>query len=379
MRILLVDDEKSLLELGEIFLNREEPLLKITSKESANQAIIALKEENYDIIVSDYKMPEINGIEFLKLIREANIEIPFILFTMHGREQVAMEALNEGAQRYIQKGVDIQAQFRVLKQAIINEVNNWKNQKLLEESEKFLSLMFDSIQDGISILDKDLNIIKVNETMNRWYSSQVPLVGKKCYAAYQGRNIPCEDCPTLETLETGKKALVSKSSKMIDHEIWFDLYTFPMKDSETGEIVGIIEYVRNMTDQKIAERELVKGEKMYRTLFNILSEGIIYLSYEEGKSIFQDVNEEACIMLGYSKEEFLNLSFKDMSDYSEDRINAFYHGLSTQPRMRFEASLKHKNGSAVRVEISSTQFTLEGKKIIVVILRDVKSKYTRLE
>ncbi|MCX5711896.1 MAG: PAS domain S-box protein, partial [Candidatus Omnitrophica bacterium] len=73
----------------------------------------------------------------------------------------------------------------------------------LAEREEFLSNIFDSIQDGLSILDKEMNIIRVNETMEKWYEHSMPLVGKKCYQAYHGIKVPCKTCPTCRTLESG--------------------------------------------------------------------------------------------------------------------------------------------------------------------------------
>ncbi|MBD3342962.1 MAG: PAS domain S-box protein [Candidatus Lokiarchaeota archaeon] len=59
-----------------------------------------------------------------------------------------------------------------------------KIQDDLIEAKRFLSNIFTSIQDGISVLDKDLNIIKVNPTAERWYSVSMPVIGKKCYEVY---------------------------------------------------------------------------------------------------------------------------------------------------------------------------------------------------
>ena len=69
----------------------------------------------------------------------------------------------------------------------------------LLEGEKFLASIFSSIQDGISILDTDLNIIRVNQAMESWYAHALPLKGKKCYEAYRGAKKPCAGCPTLQS------------------------------------------------------------------------------------------------------------------------------------------------------------------------------------
>ena len=82
---------------------------------------------------------------------------------------------------------------------------SWKNQKfdtrklkvMVKEKEEFLKETLDSIQDGISLLDKNLNIIFTNSAMERWYAHQLPFTGKKCYEAYHNRTEHCEICPSI--------------------------------------------------------------------------------------------------------------------------------------------------------------------------------------
>jgi transcriptional regulator with PAS, ATPase and Fis domain len=73
-----------------------------------------------------------------------------------------------------------------------------------KESARFLSNILASIQDGISILDKDMKILMVNPTMKQWYAHALPFLGKKCYEAYYGATQRCSDCPTYETIMTGE-------------------------------------------------------------------------------------------------------------------------------------------------------------------------------
>ncbi len=130
-------------------------------------------------------------------------------------------------------------------------------EEVLQERERFLDNIFTSIQDGISVLDRDMNIIRVNPTMEEWYAHALPLVGKKCYVAYHGRSERCEVCPTWRTLQTGQAAYEVVPKRGPGGEIvgWLDLYSFPMIDATTGQMEGIIEYVRDITERKRAEEE----------------------------------------------------------------------------------------------------------------------------
>ena len=130
----------------------------------------------------------------------------------------------------------------------------------IKEGESFLSSVFSSIQDGISVLDKDYNIMRVNPTMEKWYAHNMPLVGKKCYEAYHCRSTQCEMCPSKNTLKNGKAAyeVVTRSGTKGESIGYMDLYSFPLIDAVTGKMTGVIEYVRDITKRKRAEDDLQK-------------------------------------------------------------------------------------------------------------------------
>ncbi len=139
-------------------------------------------------------------------------------------------------------------------------------QESIKESERFLSEVFASIQDGISVLDTNLNIVRTNAAMEKWYAHAMPLTGKKCYEAYHGRKIRCDICPTCRTLETGKADydVVPKIGPGGKVTGWIDLYSFPLIDAATGKLKGVIEYVREITDvnaRRAAEKNLAESSK----------------------------------------------------------------------------------------------------------------------
>ena len=101
--VLYVDDEPQLLDLGKLFLERTTEFhVEIAS--SAKDALASPAIQSYDAIVSDYQMPDMDGIAFLKAVRERFGDVPFILFTGRGREDVVIDAINNGADFYLQKG-----------------------------------------------------------------------------------------------------------------------------------------------------------------------------------------------------------------------------------------------------------------------------------
>lgn len=121
-------------------------------------------------------------------------------------------------------------------------------------AEQLLQASFDAIQDGISILDKDLRILRVNKVMERWYNHAAPLVGKKCYEAYHQKSEPCESCPSLLAIKTGK--VRQKEVPLIQQDTqagWLELIAYPIKD-QSGTVTGVVELLRNITNEKEQEK-----------------------------------------------------------------------------------------------------------------------------
>jgi CheY-like chemotaxis protein len=123
VKILLVDDDPLFLELSKTFL---EVFHDITSDtvNSAREALQRLENYSYDVVVSDYDMPLMDGITFLKTIRDKRIDTPFILFTGVGRDELMHQAIENGADSFIQKIGDPKTQFSELSKRIWQTVSS---------------------------------------------------------------------------------------------------------------------------------------------------------------------------------------------------------------------------------------------------------------
>lgn len=137
-RVLAVDDESEFLELERSYLGSHE--IEVTTCASALGAIGEVKHGDFDVVVSDYMMPELNGIELLKTLRREGYELGFVLFTGRGREDVAIDALNEGADYYLQKGADMPSQFTLLARVIGDICDANRSEAALVESENLLRI-----------------------------------------------------------------------------------------------------------------------------------------------------------------------------------------------------------------------------------------------
>lgn len=142
VRVLLVDDETELLKATKIYLEKAKKNYQIVIQNSANDALKLLGKEPFDVIVSDFQMPNMDGLEFLEKVRELDKDISFIIFTGKGREEVVIKALNLGADYYLQKGGDVQSQFSELINLINKSVDKKKADIALRKSEEKFSKAF---------------------------------------------------------------------------------------------------------------------------------------------------------------------------------------------------------------------------------------------
>lgn len=166
MELLYVDDEPSLLELGKEFLELEYDV-QVTTQENPAEALALLNDKHFDIIVSDYMMPEMNGLEFFKRLRITGIATPFILFTGKGREEVVIEAMRHGVDFYIKKGGDAQSQFAELINAIRQCTARKEAEEALEHNARRFRTMIENQSEVIALSDLSGNFTFVSNSLKR--------------------------------------------------------------------------------------------------------------------------------------------------------------------------------------------------------------------
>ena len=157
-RILHVDDDQEFVTLASEFLEREDDMFDVSTATSADDALDRFSVGTLDCIVSDYDMPGTDGLEFLRELRPQHPDLPFILFTGKGSEEIAGEAISAGVTDYLQKGSDT-SQYALLANRIRNAIDRYRANEQMARGFKAL----ETAREGISLLDEDGHFLYVNE------------------------------------------------------------------------------------------------------------------------------------------------------------------------------------------------------------------------
>jgi len=171
------------------------------------------------------------------------------------------------------------------------------------ENARLLNEVFQSIQDGICVLSRDMTIIKANQALERMYPAKVPLAGKRCFEAFHDRASPCSNCPSMRAMENKRleRSLVDYPRPDGTQGV-IELFAFPMRDS-SGEITGVVEYVRDITERQRNQMEKELAMERFQTLVDAL-DALVYVADMEtyeilfinayGKKVWGEITGKLC-------------------------------------------------------------------------------------
>jgi PAS domain S-box-containing protein len=162
--VLYVDDERSLLDIGKLFLEKGGDM-QVETLTSATEALQVIREHPFDAIISDYQMPDMDGLSFLKELRKQGEQVPFVLFTGRGREEVVIEALNYGADFYLQKGGNATPQFAELRNMLQTAITRRRDQKKVARYNRALTMIVACNQIIVRTKDEQELLHQICETM----------------------------------------------------------------------------------------------------------------------------------------------------------------------------------------------------------------------
>ena len=315
LSVLYVDDEPTLLELGRVYLELS-GTLRIDTAISVQEALGKIREQTYDGIISDYEMPGINGLEFLRHVRSHYNDLPFILFTGRGREEIAIEALNSGADFYLQKGGYPRPEFVELEHKLKIAVERKKMRDDLKASRQQMADLIEFLPDATFALNSDNTVISWNRMMER--VTGIPaaaVVGTGNYLEpisriYEGRSPLVESVLAggnvnalgRERIQVGEKIITEFYSPAAftgrGAHLW--LIASPLYDAN-GRVIGAIESIRDITDRKKAEENLQRTNEELTAAYEQLA-----ATEEELRRNYEKLSQNR-IALAQSEERYRNI------------------------------------------------------------------------
>jgi len=191
-------------------------------------------------------------------------------------------------------------------------------EEAVRESRQFLQTIFDSIGDGITVLDTDHNVLRVNAWVENVYGGKGQLVGRKCHEVFMDRESPCPWCPCLRALQSGeRRSEVMPCPGAARGARWMEISAFPIKD-ENGRATAVIKHMRDITSRR-------QADKVQSVLFQIsqavhasgnLSELLEAIHYQLGRLI-----DTTNFYVALYDKETETYSFPYMVDQYESEFN----------------------------------------------------------
>ncbi len=384
IRILLVDDEPLNLNLSKEFLEKQEEDFKITTASSAQEALRLLSEEEYDVVVSDYQMAEMTGIEFLGELRHQGNDTPFIIFTGKGREEVAVEAFERGAQGYVMKGGHPASQYAVLASNIRQTFNRKKAEEerayalkaLLDSEEKYRTLV-ELAHDGILITEgsgrtitfinkrmADMLGYKVDELLG---TSYVDLVHPDQRREY----LSTKDSHRHGSGETLERHLIRKDGSRL-----YTLLSVSSLDPGNGSpSAPSLCIFTDISDRKKAEEQLQESEGRHRTIVENIHEALIIIGEDR---LIEYANPQAERLSGFKLGEIVGKRFDEfLTPESLKTVAERYarrrEGKAVPPN--YDIEIVSKNGAVVNVELAASVFAGEdGTPKTIAALKDLSER-----
>ena len=282
IRILHVDDDSSITDLTGTFLEREDDRFTIETATSADEGLERINDRPPDCIVSDYSMPGTDGIEFLQTVRAEHPDLPFILFTGKGSEEVASDALTAGATGYIRKQSGSE-QYELLANRIGNAVGQYRSERRLSETRREYATIFENARNALLLIDVEEGGFRYQRCNPR----AVELIGRNRSKIVGAR--PREALgPENGMKVVGAYRKCVQQREPVRYTVTLDLPVGQViRESEVtpvssdGEIERLVVEFRDVTEQHQRQRDLEKIETLFQHaqdslfLINVTNEFIV--------------------------------------------------------------------------------------------------------
>jgi len=322
LAVLIVEDLESDAQLIVRLLTKADYTVAFERVETAEQMRAALEKQTWEIVISDYSLPELDGPTALKLLQETGLDLPFIVVSGTMGEETAVAMMKAGADDYVMKGNLprlVPAVERELKQAEVRRERKQAEAALRESEEKFHKAL-EFTPTPIAVAKSNGDLIYLNKHFIEAYGytlQDLPTIEKWFVLAY----------PDIEY----RNFVLNDWGKRVEDALKNNVATIPaeyLATCKNGEVktVEISAYFekdysvglfQDITGRKQAEAALRESEEKYKSLHESAGMGIGYYSLD-GKVI--SYNLLAARHMGGNPEEFTGKSVYELFPSSEAEV-----------------------------------------------------------
>ncbi len=372
IKVLHIDDEEDFLFLTKEFLEKmSEGEIIVESLQDSTKVIDRIKEGGIDVIVCDYLMEELNGLALLERIKQQEYDLPFIIFTGRGREEVVIEALNLGADYYLRKGSDARSQYTELVHQIKTALRHKGAEKALKESEMRYRHLVEAFSDIIFITDLESRMLYANPALEEQTGYTV---SDFQFTQEENPFIHPDDAERVGLFLADFVKSEKKKSEVIENR-------FIDKNSIThwySSVVTKIDFLGNpslqfiihdITERKNLE-ERIKQERDLTKLY--LDEAGVMFSIVNADEETELINKKLTEVLGYSENDIIGKNWFDViyEERFRDELKLnFQRAIAgiVEPTDYAEIEMKIKSGEKRLIAWRNTALKDEKGKIVKIL------------
>ncbi|PSQ58016.1 hybrid sensor histidine kinase/response regulator [Halobacteriales archaeon SW_7_71_33] len=352
IRVLHVDDDPGLAEVVGRSLAEENDRIETTAVQSPLTGLDRLDAETFDCVVSDYNMPEMDGLDFLRSLRETRPDLPFVLFTSEGSESVAGEAIAAGATGYLQKGTGTE-QYAVLANRIENAVEQYHAERFAEQTRRRLRELMTNTPDVRWMFSADWSeLLYVNDAYEEVYDATVAELQERPRSFLEAVHpADREDVRgAMERVSEGQAVdLDYRVGPRRDYGRWVHSRGHPV--TEDGEVVRVVGHSREVTERRERERELRETRQLLTRSLNALDD-IYYVLDPDG--YVERWNDALESVTGHDAETLEDTrGLELLAEADRERVTAATREAVETGSARFEADVVTADGDRIPYEFTA--------------------------
>ncbi|MFB6304241.1 MAG: PAS domain S-box protein [Haloferacaceae archaeon] len=375
IRVLHVDDP-DVTAVVETRLERDDDRITVETATSAREGLDRLSTEPVDCVVSGHDAPDLDGVEFLRAVREDHPDLPFVLFTGEGSESVAGEAVAAGATGYLPRG-DGETQFDRLAERIRDAVDEYRRDSRAERrrKERRFDAVFEDPKMLVGLLSPDGTLLRANRTALGFIDADAEdVVGRPFPETPWWDDESASDVREWITRAANGEYVEYETDVGAAGDGFYAVEgsVRPVTD-ERGDVVSLVVSAREVTERREHERELER----YREYTDRLLDGIddLFFVHDEAGNLLR-WNRSLAEVTGYADDELASMNGVDFVPEAERaRTAEAIERVFETGQARLEVPLVTADGSTVPYELAANRVEdPDGEPRLVGVGRDVSER-----